>query len=237
MYAGFEIRPPFFEIGPKAYLYGKASLELALEADRLSEEYGVSIIYTPQSVDLRMIASATRRLLVFAQHMDPLRAGKGIGSVLPEAVKEAGAKGVLLNHAERRMTLSDLRLAILRADEVGLATLVCADDLAEAEAIARLGPNIVLAEPPELIGSPGGAVEGRTYVKAINEAIRAIDPRIRVLHGAGIRGPADVEAMILLGAEATGCTSGIVRAEDPAGSMREMIRALRETWDRIHKEP
>jgi triosephosphate isomerase len=235
MYAGCEIRPPFFEIGPKAYLYGRASLDLALEADRLSEEYGVAIIYTPQSVDIRMIAGATKRLLVFAQHMDPLRIGKGIGSVLPEAVKEAGAKGVLLNHAERRMTLSDLRLAIARADEVGLATLACADDLAEA--VARLGPNIVLAEPPELIGSSGGGVEGRGYVKVINEAIRRIDPRIRVLHGAGIRGPDDVEAMVLLGAEATGCTSGIVRAEDPVRSMTAMIRALRATWDRTHKEP
>ncbi len=230
----FRIRAPFFEIGPKAYLFGQASLDLALEADRLCEQYDVDIIYTPQSVDIRMVAGATKRLLVFAQHMDPLPIGNGIGSVLPEAVKAAGAQGVLLNHCERKMTLSDLRLAISRADAVGLATLVCADTLAEAIAIACFEPNIILAEPPELIGTMGAAVESRGYVKEINAAIARINPAIRILHGAGIHSAKDVEGILLLGAEATGCTSGIVRAADPVQSMREMIQALRGTWDRIH---
>lgn len=232
MYSGFRIRAPFFEIGPKAYLYGQASLDLALAADQLCEEYDVDIIYTPQYMDIRMIAEATKRLLVFAQHMDPVRIGRGIGSVLPEAVKAAGAKGVLLNHSEKRMTLSDIRTAISRAGEVGLATLVCADNLAEALAIAQFEPDIILAEPPELIGSKDGAIGERGYVKEINNAIRRIDPRISILHGAGIHSAMDVEDIILLGAEATGCTSGIIKAEDPVRSMGEMIRALRETWDR-----
>ncbi len=232
MYSGFRIRAPFFEIGPKAYLYGQESLDLALAADGLCEEYDVDIIYTPQYVDIRMIADATKRLFVFAQHMDPLRIGRGIGSVLPEAVKAAGAKGVLLNHSEKRMTLGDIRTAISRAGEVGLATLVCADNLAEALAIAQFEPDIILAEPPELIGSKDGAVGERSYVKEINDAIRRVDPRISVLHGAGIHGASDVEDIVLLGAQATGCTSGIIKAEDPVRSMREMIRTLRETWDR-----
>lgn len=232
MNSAFRIRAPFFEIGPKAYLYGQASLDLAIEADRLCEEYDVDIIYTPQYVDIRSIAEATNRLFVFAQHMDPLRIGKGIGSVLPEAIKAAGAKGVLLNHSEKKMTMSDLRTAIARADEVGLATLVCADNLAEARAVAQFEPDIILAEPPELIGTRGGAVGNRGYVKEINEAIRKINPGISVLHGAGIRSAKDVEDIVVLGAEGTGCTSGIVKAEDPLRSMREMIRTLRETWDR-----
>jgi triosephosphate isomerase len=231
MLKDFRIRPPFFEIGPKAYLYGQAALDLAIEADRLCELYDVDIIFTPQAVDLRMIAAATRRLFVFAQHMDCIPVGKGIGSTLPEAVKATGAKGVLLNHAERRMSLGDLRRAIERADAVGLATLVCADDLAEARAVAMLRPNIVLAEPPGLIGSADGGVESRDYVRTINEAIARIDPSIRVLHGAGIGSAEDVGAMIRLGAEATGCTSAIVRAPDPVRSMTAMIKALRETWD------
>jgi len=164
--------------------------------------------------------------------MDPLRTGRGIGSVLPEAVKAAGARGVLLNHSEKKMTLSDLRMAISRADEVGLATLVCADNLAEARAIAQFSPNIILAEPPELIGSAAGAVGDRGYIKEINEAIREINPEISILHGAGIHSAKDVEDVMLLGAEATGCTSGILKSKDPVRSMREMIRTLRETWDR-----
>jgi len=236
MLPGFTIKRPFFEIGPKAYLYGQAALDLAVQADRLCEVYDVDIIFTPQSVDIRMIAEATRRLLVFAQHMDPLPIGKGIGSVLPEAVKAAGAKGVLLNHAERRMALGDLRRAIERAGEVGLATLVCADNLAEAKAIAVLGPDILLAEPPELIGTAGGGVGSRDFIRRINEEIARLDPRIAVLHGAGIATAGDVAEVIGLGAEATGCTSGIVRAEHPAASMAAMIKALREAWDQRGKE-
>ena len=90
MYKGFRIRAPFFEIGPKAYFYGQAALDLALEADRLCEEYDLDIIYTPQHVDIRLIAAATKRLHVFAQHgpledrqghrLGPAGGGKSRGS-------------------------------------------------------------------------------------------------------------------------------------------------------------
>jgi len=41
-----EITPPFFEVGPKAYAYGRELVRLAVCADRLSAEYGVQIILT-----------------------------------------------------------------------------------------------------------------------------------------------------------------------------------------------
>ena len=40
------IKAPFFEIGPKSYLYGDDVLELALAADKASEKYGVEIVIT-----------------------------------------------------------------------------------------------------------------------------------------------------------------------------------------------
>ena len=133
------------------------------------------IIFTPQYVDIPRVARETRHIHVFAQHMDCIGIGRGIGSVLPEAVKEAGAVGVLLNHAEKRLTLSEINRTIKRADEVGLATLVCADTPEEAAALAHLAPNIILAEPPELIGSGEAGAAGRDYVARINE----LDPRDR----------------------------------------------------------
>ncbi|WP_372934689.1 triose-phosphate isomerase, partial [Mariniphaga sediminis] len=87
-------------------MYGERILKLALAADKASEKYDVRIIFTPQYTDIQMLAEATEHLLVFAQHMDPLPVGRGLGSVLPEAVKAAGAVGVMLNHAERPMTVS-----------------------------------------------------------------------------------------------------------------------------------
>lgn len=235
MYTGIKLKPPLFEIGLKGYLYGEKALALARAADRLSKKYDVQIIFDPQWVDIRMIARETEHLLVFAQHMDAVQVGRGIGSALPEAIKEAGAVGTLLNHAERRLTLSEIARTIKRADEVGLLTVVCADSPAEAAAIACLGPNIILAEPPELIGT--GKAVGDMQKEFIAESIRlikGINPAILVFNSGGVKVPADVGNIIRLGAEVTGSTSGILKAADPVRTMEEMVAAVKEAWVATH---
>jgi len=232
MYQGLKIKPPFFEIGPKAFMYGERILKLAKAADAASAKYDVRIILTPQYTDIRMLAYETEHLLIFAQHMDPLPIGRGLGSVLPEAVKAAGAVGVMLNHAEKPMSISDLHKAIKRADEVGLVTIVCADTLEEAVAIAHFSPNIIVAEPTELIGT--GQTSDEQYVIETTSAIKKINPEIQVLPAAGIKNGADVYKMIRAGAEATGTTIGIMKADDPEAMMEEMIRAVRIAWDELH---
>lgn len=64
-------------MGPKAYLYVKEALALARDALRASQETGVSVIYTPQLTDLRLIAENVHGLYLCAQHMDPIAPGKG----------------------------------------------------------------------------------------------------------------------------------------------------------------
>jgi triosephosphate isomerase len=233
MLKNFNIKAPFFEIGPKAYLYGESMLALAKAADKASAKYDVQVILTPQYTDIPMLAKETKHLLIFAQHMDPLPVGRGLGSVLPEAVKAAGAVGVMLNHAEKRISLSDLNRTIKRADEVGLATIVCTDTVEEAAAVAHLAPNIIVAEPPELIGT--GQVSDMNYVKKSIEAVRSINPDIYVLQGAGISSGKDVYNVIKAGADATGSTSGIIKAEDPVAMIDEMLSAVRKAWDELHK--
>ena len=66
------------------------------------------------------------------------------------------------------------------------------------------------------------------------EAVRKINPDIMVLQGAGISGPDDVANVIRAGAQATGCTSGIMKAADPEAAAEEMLWALRKTWDEVH---
>ncbi len=234
MYKGLKIEPPFFEIGPKAFMYGERMLKLAKAADRASAKYDVRIIVTPQYTDISLLAQETENLLIFAQHMDPLPVGKGLGSVLPEAVKAAGAVGVMLNHAEKPMSISDLCKAIKRADEVGLVSIVCADSMEEAAAIAHFSPNIIVAEPTELIGT--GQTSDKQYVIVTTSAIKTINPEIQVLPAAGIKNGTDVYNIIRSGAEATGTTSGIMKAENPEEMMEEMIRAMRIAWDEIHKK-
>jgi len=234
MYRGVKITPPFFEIGPKAYLYGKEVLKLARHADRMSVKYHIQIIFTPQYVDIPLLARATKNLLVFAQHMDSLPVGRGIGSVLPEAVEAAGAVGVLLNHAEKKLSLEELERTIRRADEVGLASMACADNLDEAAVVARMRPNIIIAESPDQIGVGKRAANDRQTIAEINETVWAIDPEIRVLHGAGISCGQDVYDIISAGAQAAGSTSGILKANDPFAMLEEMICSARAAWDKIY---
>ncbi|RCX16351.1 triosephosphate isomerase [Anaerobacterium chartisolvens] len=233
MYKGINIKLPFFEIGPKALIYGDTALKLAKVADSVAAKYDVHIIFTPQYTDIPTIASQTENLLVFAQHMDSLPVGKGQGSVLPEAVKAAGAAGVMLNHAEKRISLSEINKTIKRADEVGLLSMVCTDTVEEAAAVAHLAPNIIVAEPPELIGT--GNTSDMNYVRESINAVKSINPDIHVLQGAGISSGEDVYSVIMAGAVATGSTSGIIKSGNPEAMVEEMIYSLRKAWNKINK--
>jgi triosephosphate isomerase (TIM) len=236
MEEGLDIRPPFFEVGPKAYAWGEALEALARHADGLCIRCGVSIIITPQYVDIPRVAAAARRVLVFAQHMDGIPAGRGVGSVLPEALREAGARGVMLNHCERRLGRAELEAAMRRAREVGLATMVCADTPEEAVEMAQLGPDIVLAEAPALVGGARRTDADREDILRTNAAVRAVDPRVRVLHGAGISGARDVYDVVKAGAEGTGSSSAIFGAADWRAELEAMVRAMRRAWDETHPE-
>lgn len=230
MYRGQKkIKPPFFEIGPKSYIYGKQVLDLAKAADAASKKYHVDIIFTTPYPDIRMVAEETENIFVFAPHMDPLNIGRGLADILPESIKAAGAVGVMLNHCEKPISLAVLRQTIKRADEVGLISIVCADSVTEAKAIALFEPNIIVAEPSDLIGT--GKTSSLDYVQASIEAIKTINPEILVLHAAGISNGRDVYNVIRAGAEATGSSSGIVKAPDSAAMVDEMIHAVREAWD------
>lgn len=227
-------RPPFFEIGTKSYLVGDEVIDLARAADAASVAYDIDILFTAPYVDIRSVVQATERLLVCSPHMDPLHRGRGLTEILPEALVAAGCSGVMLNHAEHPLTISALTATIDRAREAGLFTIVCADSIREARAIAILGPDIIVAEPTELIGT--GRTSDHSYVVASNAAIKAVDPTILVLQGAGIRTAEDVYAMIASGAEATGSSSGIANATDRDALVRDMIAAVRAAWESRSQE-
>ena len=232
MYKNLGIKPPFFEVGPKAFLYGEKMLKLAQVIDKTALKYDVDVIVTPQYTDIKLLADNTERIFVFAQHMDYLPVGRGLGSVPPEAVKAAGAKGVMLNHAEKPLTLEEIEKTIKRADEVGLGTIVCADTVEDVKAIAKMEPNLIVAEPTELIGT--GKTSDSNYVIETIKTVQEINPEIMVLQGAGISNGQDVYNTIKLGAQATGSTSGIIKADDPYAMVEEMLYNLRRAWDEIN---
>ncbi|MBQ8291368.1 MAG: triose-phosphate isomerase [Clostridia bacterium] len=228
-----RVKLPFFEIGPKSYLYGDDILDLAKAADAASEKYGVDIIFTTPIVDIRRVREATKNIHVFAPHMDPIVPGRGLADVLPESLVAAGADGVMLNHVEKPISFETLEATIKRANEVGLTTIVCADSLAEASKIATLAPDIIVAEPSELIGT--GVSVGKEYVEAATKSVKDVNADILVLTAAGISNGEDVYNTIIAGADATGSSSGVAKAKDRAAMVDEMISAVRRAWDERHQ--
>lgn len=224
-----KIKKPFFVFNPKSYLYGEELLELAQKADEMAAKYPeITVMVTVPFADISNIANQTENIIVTAQHIDGITPGRGIGHVLPESVYYAGARAVFLNHAERPLTLTELTKSMQRAQELGIETIVCADSLAEARAIANLKPTAILCEPTELIGT--GQTSDESYITATNQVIKEVDEDILVMQAAGISTPEDVYRTMKLGADGTGCTSGITNADSPIQMLEEMIVALNQAY-------
>ena len=221
-----KIGVPFLIVNPKSYLYGEESLKLAKAADKAAKEVGVEVMFTCPFSDIRYIKENTEHVIVTAQHMDPLKPGRGMGHVLGESLVAAGAEAVFLNHAENSMTVADLAATMERAKRLGLITIVCADSVAEGLAIAKLNPDILLCEPTDLIGT--GTVADDSYVIEACTKIREINPDILIMIASGVSTADDVYNVIKLGADGTGATSGILNAPDPAERVMEMALAMKK---------
>lgn len=219
-----ELRRPFFVCNPKAYLYGKESLKLAKKCEELAVKYDFDVIFTAQHIDLKTIVENCPHLIVCAQSMESLKPGRGMGHILPEGLAEAGVKATFLNHAENPMTVNELAMTIDRANELGLLTVVCSNEVADTKAIASLHPDCMVCELNSLIGT--GKSADISYMIQTNEIVKSVDPNIKVLQAAGISTGDDVYKAIKSGADATGGTSGIVCAEDPYTKLEEMFEAL-----------
>ena len=220
-----SIRAPFFETSVKNYIYGDAVLEYAKVADAAAIEFDIDVIFVAPYTEIRRVSENTERIIVFAPYMDALRPGRGLTEILPEAVSAAGAKGVVLNHSERPMTLTALKKTIDRANELDLLTFVCADTISEAQAIAHLHPDIMNPEPTELIGT--GQVSGMRFVKDV------IHPNILVEQAAGITTAQQVYDFIMAGSEAAGSSSGILNSSEPYALLTEMISYVRTAKDKL----
>jgi triosephosphate isomerase len=224
---------PFFEIGPKNLLR-RAGLEgLARAAAAAGFDYGVSVVLTVPTALIAPIHDLHSGALPFAQAMAPDPPGDSMGRVIAEALVDAGAAGVMLNHVSNPLDGPALSAAVERARCAGLQTIVCANTAAEAVLVARLGPTAILLEPPALIGTAGGS--SRDWITPANEAVRRVDQAVLMMHAGGVSAPSIAEAIMAAGADGTGSTSGVIGADDPLCAARSFIAATRAGWDRRHQ--
>jgi len=223
-----RLKEPVIAINFKSYVEatGERALKIAKAAEKVYKETGITIVVAPQLVDLYRIAQEVE-IPVFAQHIDPIKPGSHTGQVLPEAVKEAGAVGTLLNHSENRMILADLEAAIRRAEEVGLTTIVCSNNPAVSAAVAALNPDYVAVEPPELIGTgiPVSKAKPEVITNTV-ELVRRVNPEVKVLTGAGISTGEDVKKALELGTVGVLLASGVTKAKDPEKAIKNLVSLI-----------
>ncbi len=210
---------------------GKRAIYLALACDKVARELSANIVVAVQATDIKTIVDKVE-IPVFAQHIDPVNYGSATGWVLPEAVVEAGAVGTLISHSERKLSIEEIKIRLVRAKEVGLAQIVCSgkktgeETIIETKAICALKPDYIAAEPPELIGGDVSVTTRPELVEGVVSAVCEIDANVGVLTGAGVKTGQDVADAIRLGTLGVLLASGVTKAADPEAVLRDLAKGL-----------
>lgn len=222
-----KVRTPLILVNFKTYAEatGKNALKLAKVAEEASLKTGICIGVAPQYTDIAPVAKEVS-IPIFAQHIDSIEPGSFTGHILPEAVKEAGAIGTLINHSERKLKLAEIDATIVRAREVRLTSVVCTNNAAVSVAVAALKPEILAVEPPELIGTgiPVSKAKPEVVTDTV-ERVKKVNPNVIVLCGAGITKGEDVAAALRLGTKGVLLASGVVKAKDPSKTLMELAKS------------
>lgn len=196
----------------------KNAIKLAKECSSTSK----NIILCVDALALQEVAKSAK-VPIFAQHIDGENYGGHTGKIIPEMIKSSGGKGSLINHSEDRYSKKDLEKAITRCKEAKIASLVCVQTPKEAQIVAKLNPDAIAIEPPELIGGNVSVTTANPKIitKTI-EAVRKVNKKIPVLCGAGVKTNDDIKIALELGAIGVLLASGITQAKNPKKVLKEL---------------
>lgn len=200
-----------------------SAVALAKCHEKVAKETGANIAVAVNAIDLAEVCQNVD-IPVFAQHIDPVTYGSYTGHVLPVAVKDVGAAGTLLNHAECQIDDETLKASIESAKEAGLYVVACANDEEAAERIIGYGPDLVAVEPPELIG--GDVSVSKANPDVIKNSVAKLG-KGKVLVGAGVKTGEDVRIALELGASGVLLASGVTTAESPVDVLRDLVSGLK----------
>ncbi|MDK2833984.1 MAG: triosephosphate isomerase [Methanolobus sp.] len=206
---------------------GEGAVRIAFSCREVADDSGIDIAVAPQFCDIYRVSSQVD-IPVYAQHLDGVGAGSFTGHAFAQCIKDAGAVGTLINHSEYRLTLANIDASVSKARETGLASIVCTNNVATSAAAAALGPDYVAVEPPELIGSgiPVSKADPQVVTGSV-DAVKRVNPSVKVLCGAGISKGEDLEAALELGSVGVLLASGIVKAKDPKDALEDLVSRIR----------
>jgi len=218
---------PLIVVNFKTYAtaMGEKAVDLARAMERASKDH-VRMVAVVSAFDLHAVKQAAPSLEVWSQHLDPVGQGSFTGWLQPINAIERGAEGTIINHAEHKVEIAHVQQLMQQLPD-NFPICACAADVEEAHHLAELGPTFIAVEPPELIG---GDISVTTADPAIVsdtvDAVRAINPHVRVLCGAGVKDGKDVKTAVELGAHGVLLASGVTKASDVDAVLADLVAGL-----------
>ncbi len=216
-----------FVINCKNYeeISGDKIIKFIKIAEKVAKKYKVKIAIAPPQHLIALVANSS--ILVLAQHVDDYKVGSTTGFVIPELLKKSKVSGSLINHSEHRISSKEIVKLVSKLKKLKMISVLCVKNVAEARKYAKLNPNYIAIEPPELIGS-GKAVSKEKpglIIKAA-EAVKSAKNNTKLLCGAGIVSGEDVTKAVELGSKGILVASGIIKAKNWNKIISEFAKAL-----------
>ena len=205
---------------------GKKGYSIAKKIDSFAKKSKTKVAIAVQATDIYRISKDVKTL-IFAQHVDPINQGKNNGYISLESVKEAGAKGVLINHSEHLMNTTDIEFVVNKCRKLNMISVVCASDPWIAEALVKFRPDYIAVEPPELIGGNMSVTKANPQI--ITSAIAKVSGKKnsnKVLIGAGIQDSKDVSRALALDAQGVLVSSSVMNSKTPDKVVKELLRGF-----------
>ena len=216
-----------FIINCKNYeeIAGDKIIQLVKIAEKISKKYKIKIAVAPPQHLIGLVANSM--IPILAQHVDYSKVGSTTGYIIPELLKKSRVSGSLINNSEHRISSDDISKLVLKLRELKMISVVCVKDVAEAKKYAKLNPDYIAIEPPELIGS-GKAVsnERPELITKASDAVTSAKSKTKLLCGAGIVSGKDVTKALELGSKGILVASGIIKAKNWTKVIEEFSKAM-----------
>ncbi|MEB3756126.1 MAG: triose-phosphate isomerase [Desulfurococcales archaeon] len=215
---------PIFVVNYKAYptSHGEIAEDIARKASELSSTGKIRIILAVPATEVYKISKIHED--TYIQSVDPVPEGAHTGHITIKMAEESGAKGVLLNHSEKKLLYRDIQSVV---KITSMETLICAETPEEAAAISLLNPTMIAIEPPELIGTgiPVSKAKPQVITNTV-KLVRQYNTQTAVLTGAGISAPDDAIKAIQLGTQGILVASAIMKARNPPAKLEEFAEKM-----------
>ena len=216
-----------FIINCKNYeeIAGGKIIEFVKIAEKISKKYKIKIAVAPPQHLIGLVANSS--IPILAQHVDNSNVGSTTGFMIPELLKKSKISGSLINHSEHRISSDEISKLVLKLRELKMISVVCVKDVAEAKKYAKLNPDYIAIEPPELIGS-GKAVskEKPELITKSADVVNSAKNKTKLLCGAGIVSGQDVTKALELGSKGILVASGIIKAKNWTKVIEEFSKAM-----------